>query len=267
MDEQRRVFLLRSAGAAIASGATGMAQAQAPMQRGAAPAQAARGRPVFHFFNAQEAALIEAMLDRLIPADESGPGAVEAGVAAFIDQQLAGAWGAGERLYRSGPWPKGGPTQGYQLPFTPAELFRTALSALAHEMQGQAPLHQRAAAEQDAFIQALQADKRDLGGVPSQVFFESLWGLCLEGFFGDPVYGGNRDAAGWRLVGFPGAYANYYHEVDRHGLRFEREPLSLADDGRGQLDPQRVHEHLGAPTPRAAPAAPRTAPARPAGGR
>nr|WP_145548342.1 gluconate 2-dehydrogenase subunit 3 family protein [Variovorax boronicumulans] len=81
------------------------------------------------FFNPWEAAWIRAATDRLIPADASGPGALQAGVPAFIDRQLAGAWGAGERLYRSGPWQAGLPQQGYQLPYTPAELFRAALTA------------------------------------------------------------------------------------------------------------------------------------------
>jgi len=60
------------------------------------------------------------------PAEENGPGALGAGVANYLDKQLGGAWGAGERLYRSGPWQAGTPSQGYQLPFTPAELFAIA---------------------------------------------------------------------------------------------------------------------------------------------
>ena len=266
MDQQRRVFLLRSAGAAVASGAAGLAQAQQASGAGRGAAAAVRAGPApYLFFTVADAVFIEAALDRLIPADETGPGALEAGVAQFIDQQLAGAWGAGERRYRSGPWQSGTPTQGYQLPFTPAELFRNALAALRQEMQDQPPLHRRSAEQQDQFLKTLQSDKRDLGGVPANVFFESLWALTLEGFFSDPVYGGNRNAVGWRLVGFPGAYANYYNEVDQHGLAFEREPLSLADDGRGRLSPALAHEHLEAPPARQRPAAPRSTPS--AGGR
>src|SRR5260370_38802073 len=76
------------------------------------------------FFNREEAAFVVAAVSRLIPGDEKSPGALEAGVPNYIDKQLGGAWGAGERLYRSGPWQPGTPSQGYQLPFTPAELFR-----------------------------------------------------------------------------------------------------------------------------------------------
>jgi gluconate 2-dehydrogenase gamma chain len=82
------------------------------------------------FFNNDEAAFIEAAVARLIPKDDQWGGALEADVPNYIDKQLAGAWGAGERLNRSGPWQPGTPSQGYQLPFTPAELFRAALAAL-----------------------------------------------------------------------------------------------------------------------------------------
>ena len=100
-----------------------------------------RRRPApYLFFNAEEAAFIEAACERLIPADDDGPGALEAGVPNYIDKQLGGAWGAGERLYRSGPWQPGTPSQGYQLPFTPAELFRTALRAINNELARRTPL-------------------------------------------------------------------------------------------------------------------------------
>src|SRR6201993_5028040 len=101
---------------------------------GATPADAAAQPTTYLFFNADEAAFIEAAVARLIPADEKWGGAVEAGVPNYIDKQLAGAWGAGERLYRSGPWQPGTPSQGYQLPFTPAELYRTALRVINREL-------------------------------------------------------------------------------------------------------------------------------------
>src|SRR5258708_11941428 len=86
------------------------------------------------FFNTEEAAFIEAAVSRLIPADEKWPGALEAAVPNYVDKQLAGAWGAGERLYRSGPWQQGTPSQGYQLPFTPAQLFHTSIAAINNDL-------------------------------------------------------------------------------------------------------------------------------------
>jgi gluconate 2-dehydrogenase gamma chain len=181
------------------------------------------------FFSGEEAAFIEPAVARLIPRDELGPGALEAGVPVFIDRQLGGAWGAGERLYRSGPWGEGTPSQGYQLPFTPAELFRAALRAVDRAFPKMPPQ------KQDAYLDALQKEKRDLGGVPSNVFFDTLLAVTIEGFFGDPVYGGNRDMAGWKLIGFPGAYANYYELVDQHGFKFTAPPMSLGQDARGHI--------------------------------
>jgi len=183
------------------------------------------------FLNADEAAFIEAAVARLIPADDKWGGALEAGVPNYIDKQLAGAWGAGERLYRSGPWQQGTPTQGYQLPFTPAELFRTALDAINKELsQTGTPMAKMTADQQDAYLHSLEAGGKDLGGVPSDVFFAHLWECTLEGFFSDPVYGGNRDMVSWRMIGFPGAYASYYELVDQHGIKIDRPPTSLGED-------------------------------------
>jgi gluconate 2-dehydrogenase gamma chain len=67
------------------------------------------------------------------------------------------------------------------------------------------------------------------------VFFDMLLKMTVEGFFSDPVYGGNRDMAAWRMIGFPGAYADYYQAIDKHGVKFVREPMSLAEDGQGHI--------------------------------
>jgi gluconate 2-dehydrogenase gamma chain len=178
------------------------------------PADAQSPAP-YRFLTPREAAFIEAAVARLIPRDELGAGAVEAGVPQFIDNQLAGAWGEGERLYRRGPFREGALSQGYQLPFTPAQFFRERIAALDAER-----FLKLDPARQDAFLVTLEKEQPQ--------FFEALLALTIEGFFCDPVYGGNRDMAGWRLIGFPGAYANYYELVDHHGVAFTAPPLSLA---------------------------------------
>jgi gluconate 2-dehydrogenase gamma chain len=186
---------------------------------------------------------IEAACERLIPADEAGPGAIGAGVCNFLDRQLGGAWGAGERLYRSGPWAAGTPSQGYQLPFTPAELFHTALRAIHRDFEARGvAFHDLPGEAQDAYLKSLEAGAHDLDGVPSAVFFEALLKSSVEGYFSDPVYGGNRDMAAWRMIGFPGAYADYFEAVDRHGVKFQREPLSLAEDAQ-----HHIHVHPDIP--------------------
>src|SRR6516165_9162962 len=109
--------------------------AQEPPRVPAAAGVSGAPRATYLFLNAEEATFIEAAVARLIPADDQWPGAAEAGVPNYIDKQLNGAWGAGERLYRSGPWQAGTPSQGYQLPFTPAELFRNAIAAINGELR------------------------------------------------------------------------------------------------------------------------------------
>jgi gluconate 2-dehydrogenase gamma chain len=192
------------------------------------------------FFNASEAAFIESACERLIPATEDGAGALGCGVPNYLDKQLGGAWGAGERLYRSGPWEAGSPSQGYQLPFTPAELFHNALRAINHTLESLGtPFPSMDANAQDTYLKSLEAGGADLNGVPSATFFDMLLKITVEGFFADPVYGGNRDMAAWRMIGFPGAYADYYESIDQHGVKFVREPMSLGQDGHKHihLDP------------------------------
>ncbi len=212
------------------------------------PSTTAKPSAAALFFRPDEMRWIEAATERLIPQDDNGPGAQAAGVPAYIDRQLAGAWGAGERLYRSGPWHAGQPTQGYQLPFTPAELFRNALRGVREQVQTQ---HQAAfetltGAQQDAYLEALQHSDDDLHGVPGHMFFESLLGLSIEGFFSDPVYGGNRDMAAWKMIGFPGAYASFYDLVDRHGMAYTRAPISMGDNGAGVIHLHPVSKARGA---------------------
>jgi gluconate 2-dehydrogenase gamma chain len=208
--------------------------ADAPSVGATAPRQAPA--VTYLFFNTEEVAFIEAAVSRLIPSDDKWPGAHEAAVPNYIDKQLAGAWGAGERLYRSGPWQPGTPSQGYQLPFTPAELFHAALAAINKELaEAGTPFAKMGADQQDAYLRDLEAGGRTLGGVPSEVFFAQLWESTVEGFFSDPVYGGNRDMVAWRMIGFPGAYASYYDLVDKHGINLDRPPMSLAEDAHGHV--------------------------------
>jgi gluconate 2-dehydrogenase gamma chain len=241
MTDLTRRFMLKATGALGASmlsaaGAAGTAQRPDASPSGAAHAVPKASSTTYVFLNREEAAFIESAVARLIPADTDWPGALEAGVPNYIDKQLAGAWGAGERLYRSGPWRPGTSTQGYQLPFTPAELFHTALAAIEKDLASAGtPFSAMNSEQQDAYLRRLETGEKDLGGVPSEVFFDHLWQCTVEGFFSDPVYGGNRDMTAWRMVGFPGAYASYYELVDQHGIKIDRAPTSLAEDAHGHV--------------------------------
>jgi gluconate 2-dehydrogenase gamma chain len=218
--------------------------------QGQPPAGAAAGTAAYTFFRPDEARFVEAAVARLIPADANGPGAIEAGVPNYIDKQLGGAWGAGERLYRSGPWQQGLPTQGYQLPFTPAELFHNALRAINEDIQRRrgTTFDRLPGPEQDAYLQSLQTSRQSLNGVPAQTFFESLLGLAIEGFFSDPIYGGNKDMAAWKMIGFPGGYASFYDLVDQHGMLYTRPPMSIGENVRGMIMIQPVSPPAHAPS-------------------
>ncbi len=182
------------------------------------------------FLNESERRFLQAAVDRLIPPDERWPGAAEAGVVNYIDLQMSGQWGKGELLYRHGPFRKGTPSQGYQLEYTPAELFRRSIFAINVHFSAQSKsFDQLPPAEKDAYLTSLEKGGIDLDGVPSNTFFDFLLKHTVEGFFSDPIYGGNKNKIAWKMIGFPGAYSDYYDLIDKHGLELHREPLGIGD--------------------------------------
>ncbi|HVI07237.1 MAG TPA: gluconate 2-dehydrogenase subunit 3 family protein [Candidatus Binatia bacterium] len=182
----------------------------------------------FVFFRPDEVEFVSAAVDRFIPPDEEWPGAVDAGVVEYIDQQMAGKWGSAGYMYWHGPFKEGTPSQGYQLPFTPAELFRRAIAAINQYFSAQATAFpQLTADKQDEYLRMLLANGTTLNGVPSKVFADFLLQHTIEGFFADPIYGGNKDMVAWRMVGFPGPYADYYELIDQYGIKLDREPVSI----------------------------------------
>lgn len=233
--ELSRRGLLLSGGTMAAAPLAGFAQAQPAATM--LPTQPATDEPhLWRFFTAEQARLVSAMVDRLIPPDAEFTGAVGAGVPQFIDGQLASAWGAGARLYRMAPFAEGTPEQGYQLPFTPADLYRTALPLVAGWVRNGygGAFEDIAPGLQDEALRKLESGEASFAEVPAAIFFETLLANTVEGFLSDPMYGGNRDMVGWRMVGFPGPFAGYVNLLDRHNLRFQRQPRGIA---------QALHDH------------------------
>jgi len=236
MDEQRlsRRRLL-TAGAAmpmatVAAAAT-LGGADVPFKEGRANAPASvDASATWTWFTEAEAAFVNAAVARLIPADDLGPGGVEAGVPVFIDRQLAGPYGRGERWYMQGPWGPGAPTQGWQTRLTPAGLYRAGIkavdAAVVRESRG-GSFARLAAADQDVFLQRLEKGDVALDGVDAKAFFAQLLQNTLEGFWSDPIYGGNRDMAGWKLIGFPGARYDNSEFVAQHGQKYPLPPVGL----------------------------------------
>ncbi|HEX3421793.1 MAG TPA: gluconate 2-dehydrogenase subunit 3 family protein [Sphingomicrobium sp.] len=165
------------------------------------------------YLNAGEVSFLTAAVDRLIPADPAGPSASEAGVVVFIDRQLAGDYGNGEHFYLEGPWQKGTDTQGYQSRFTPAQFYRHAIEAIEQAVgrseNGKA-FKDMASEKQDALLKQMESGDLKLDGpITSKSFFAMFLQNVLEGYFSDPIYGGNKDGAAWKMIGFPGAHYDY----------------------------------------------------------
>ena len=221
----RRAFLKSGLIAISTAALPSAASASDPRTNGQSePAGQAR------FFNESEKQFLDAAVDRLIPPDEQWAGAAAAGVVNYIDLQMGGDWGKGKLICMQGPFRKGLSTQGYQLEYTPAELFRRSIGAINKTLQEQGTsFGAMAPADQDAFLSKLEKGELDLDGVPSGTFFDFLWKHTQEGYFADPMYGGNKNKVSWRMLGFPGAYTDFYDLVDKHGMELKREPMGIGD--------------------------------------
>jgi gluconate 2-dehydrogenase gamma chain len=228
-----RRSLLVSTAALLVAGTSGRARTLMgglPWEPGAgSPPTMVRPGP-WLFFTADEAALVEAIADRLIPPDSLGPGGKEAGCAVFIDRQLAGPYGRSEGLYTRPPFMPGAATQGYQMPDAPAARYRSGLKALADHIKtafGGKSFHDLSAADQDKLLADLESGAVELKDTKAAAFFSLLLQNTQEAFFADPVYGGNRDMAGWKLVGFPGARYDYRDWVERHNEAYPLPPVGI----------------------------------------
>ena len=207
--------------------------APAPAQQGApAPAQSPTSA-TYAYLNLAEQAFVEALVDHMVPADALSPKGTDIGINIYIDHALAGGWGKGERLYMQGPWKPGVPNQGYQLPLTPAELYRAgiaAANAFCVKTYGKS-LDKIAESQREEFLLGLQAGKVTFeNGPPARVFFTTMYQTVMEGMFSDPIYGGNRNKAGWKIIGFPGVIAVHYQNVEKfRDKKYIADTLSIAD--------------------------------------
>ena len=226
----RRSFLKGSVAGSAAALTAALPQTAQAQQNGLTAEALPAG---YAYLNPEEAAFVEALVDHLVPADELTPKGTDIGINVYIDRALAGGWGKGDRLYMQGPWKTGVPSQGYQLPLTPAELYRygiAAANAFCRKAYGKA-FYQIAKGQREEFLLDLQAGKVQFeGGPPARVFFSLLYQNVMEGMFADPMYGGNRDKAGWKLIGFPGVIAVHRENVEKfRGKKFDAKPLGIPD--------------------------------------
>ena len=230
----RRGFL-RTAVALVPAGplAGCVVKQSAPTAQGASGAASA-GQPSGvdykpHFFDAKEWAFIHAAVDRLIPSDSEGPGAVEAGVPEFIDRQMDTPYAHGALWYMQGPFTQGAPELGYQLKLVPRDLYRLGIASVnAYCTKTYSkPFDTLDAPTRDTVLTSLEKGSIELADVPAGVFFGQLLQNTREGYFCDPIHGGNRDMGGWKMIGFPGARADFMDFVNQNGQAYPYGPVSI----------------------------------------
>ncbi len=188
----------------------------------------------WQFFTPKEVSTIEAIADRIIPADDLSIGGKEAGCALFLDRQLAGDYGKAVRVYRLGPFVENGlPQAGPQYKDVPAERYRLGLASIndiaAAKYQGK-QFSDLTAEQQDSLLEKIESGVIPLSGVNGQLFFDQLVQNMREGYFADPIYGGNKDMAGWKMLGFPGAQYDFRDVIDERGKALNIEPVSMVSN-------------------------------------
>jgi gluconate 2-dehydrogenase gamma chain len=218
---RRRFFIaaLGAGGVAVQSPARAVDQPAAPVQTPSAP-------DVWLALSPAEADFAMVLVNVLIPADDLSPSGSDLGLAVYIDRQLAGAWGAGSRLYRAGPFLPGPPELGDQSPLLPREAVKAGIlaadAAIAAQFgKGLAQLPVEAQTRAAHWLEQHQA-----------AFFNQFLALTQEALFADPIYGGNRGKQGWALLGYPGLPALYRKGIARYrGRKYGHAPQSIADFG------------------------------------
>jgi gluconate 2-dehydrogenase gamma chain len=220
---ERRAFLLQ-AGLVGAASLTSLSIAAET----AAPSAAATARPEtpanpYLSLGPGEAAFIEALVNILCPADEFSPNGVDCGLAIYIDRQLAGPYGQGDRRYLRGPFKHGKPELGLQLPLTPEQFCKAGIAAvnLACIRDHGAAFDQLSPASAEGLLKEIESGRMTDARLPLASWFnEILYPLFTEGCFADPMYGGNRGAVFWKMIGYPGLPAT--HSVDM--VRYRGKP-------------------------------------------
>jgi gluconate 2-dehydrogenase gamma chain len=186
----------------------------------------------YMFLTPKEASFIEAVVDHMVPADDLTPKGTDLGINIFIDRALAGSWGRGDRMYMQGPWQSGTPSQGYQSPLLPAQLYKAgfATNQVCEKLYGKS-FDLLDANQKEDILKQLDAGKIIFdGGLPSRTFFNLLYKTVVEGMFSDPIYGGNANKAGWKMLGFPGVIqTNARNIVEFKNKRFTPQIFSIKD--------------------------------------
>lgn len=181
------------------------------------------------FFTQEEWAFLNSAVAHLIPNDDRGPGAAEAGVPEFIDRQMNTPYGTGALWFMQGPFHPDAPAElGYQLKLSPQQIYRLGIQetdTYCRNTFGKV-FAELTADQREQALQALDTNKAPFEALPASTFFNMLWSNTKEGFFCDPIHGGNKHLVGWKLINFPGARADFMDWVERDE-RYAFPPVSI----------------------------------------
>jgi gluconate 2-dehydrogenase gamma chain len=205
-ETNRREFLVRAIVGTGAFAGTELAPSAYAQKEAAAPAAAhSAGDRHGAFFNHDDAATVAAFAERLMPGAPGKTGAHDAGVLNYIDLALAGAYSDLQDFYRRG---------------------LAQLDAYCRKTYNESFVNLQSS-RQDEVIAALEAGKATEFTWPAaQDFFNTVRTHTMEGMFADPIYGGNKDYAGWKLVGFPGAQPIFTRTDMDSKQAFTRAPIT-----------------------------------------
>lgn len=174
------------------------------------------------YFDKNQFDTIEAAAEQIFPKTEVGPGAKELLVAYYIDHQLAGSFGLNSKEYMSGPFLPGKavPEQGYQTHLNRQQIFNIGIIALndeaAKKSEEKTKFQTLTEEQQIEILKDFEADKVKMNGaVSSSYFFRLLRKVTIEGVYADPMYGGNKDMAGWKMKNFPGHQGSFINILEK----------------------------------------------------
>lgn len=179
------------------------------------------------FSRYEDFVVLEQATERILPKDDNGPGAIELGVPYFIDKQMAGTWGINGTDYRLGPFITDEPTVD-QSSLTRGQILISGLRKMNEESNKRFDTTFDKA-EEDQQIEILmdfESSKVKMYGANAGSFFGLLRELTMEGAYSDPLYGGNRDMAGWKMMEFPGAVPSYADIIESEEF-VKKDPISL----------------------------------------
>jgi len=169
------------------------------------------------YFDPESYATVEAACERLIPATEGHPGATALGVADYIDGLLGAFAVDPPRIWAGGPFSGrygGEASFGEFLPLSPLEELAWRIRIEGSRGVAERELNGPVTGWQQEYRDGIAALGADFATVPAvdqdgrldalPEFKQLLYEHACEGAYGAPEYGGNRDVAGWRAIGFPG---------------------------------------------------------------